>query len=235
MTTQARAFTLVTTNPNQRGWANNEISLLVNMANCPIDVVSLISDAAAVWNDVANSNIKVSYGGSTASTAYANPTTVYCATNFAAVTGADDDFVPGAASVHTSNNVIYEGIIYLNASTGNANISNFDRNALKIIMAHEIGHLLGLGHSSSQNALMYYDATYRNVLSLSQDDIDGISYLYPSDELSGDKMLGCGHIGHLRPPSPPSSQASLVLAILLVLPMAVSMRLRRSKKKLIET
>lgn len=224
---QAQAFTLITTNPNQRGWASNEITLNVNTANCPIDVVSLVSDAAAVWNDVANSNVKVSYGGSTTSTAYANPTTVYCETNFTATTGADDDFVPGAASVHTSNGTVYEGIMYLNVSSGDANIANFDRNTLTIIIAHEIGHLLGLGHSSDQNALMYYDGSYRNTLSLAQDDVDGISYLYPSNEFGGDKILGCAMVGKNLPPPPP--RTLWLLAFLMLLPIAVLISLRNRK------
>ncbi|MES2803498.1 MAG: matrixin family metalloprotease [Bdellovibrionota bacterium] len=223
---QAKAFTLITTNPNQKGWASNEITFLVNTANCPIDVVSLIANAAAVWSDVANSNIKASYGGTTTSTAYANPTTVYCATNLNAVTGADEDFVPAAASVHTSDGVIYEGIIYLNASSGDANIANFDTNSLTITLAHEIGHILGLGHSADGNALMYFDGTYKNKLSLAQDDIDGVSYLYPSDEFRDGHFAGCGSVGQLPPP-PPSNL--LFLTLLMLLPVAVLARLRRDQ------
>lgn len=227
--THAQAFTLITTNPNQKGWANHEINLLVNTANCPIDVVSLINNAAAVWNNVANSKVSVTYNGTTTSTAYTNPTTIYCETNFNAVTGANDDYVPGAASVHTSNGTIYEGIMYLNASTGDANIKNFDQEVLTIIVAHEIGHLLGLGHSSDPAALMYYDGSYRNVLSLSQDDVDGVSYLYPSNELSGDKILGCGSLANLTPRPPPPPQNLGILACLMLLPIAVLIHLRQRR------
>lgn len=224
---QSQAFTLITTNPNQQGWASNEINLLVNSSNCPIDVVSLVNEAAAIWNDVANSNIKVSYGGTTTSTAYANPPTVYCETNFNAVTGASADYVPGAASVHTSNGTIYEGIMYLNASSGNANIQKYDRTLLTIIVAHEIGHLLGLGHSSDSNALMYYDGSYRTVLSLSQDDIDGVSYLYPSNELGKDKIMGCASVSRNAPPPPP--KYLYALACLMLLPVVIALRLRQRK------
>ncbi len=57
------------------------------------------------------------------------------------------------------------------------------------VIAHEIGHAIGLGHAESdhQEALMYYRTTNLR-RSLAQDDIDGISYLYPVD---GD---GCGLI-----------------------------------------
>jgi len=56
-------------------------------------------------------------------------------------------------------------------------------------IAHEIGHAIGLGHAESQHkeALMYYKTSNLRK-NLAQDDMDGISYLYPVD---GD---GCGLI-----------------------------------------
>ena len=229
-TLQAHAFTLISTNPNQKGWASNEITFLVNTANCPIDVVSLVSNAVAVWNNVANSNIKASYGGATTSTVHANPTTVYCEANFSATTGgADDDFVPAAADVNISGGTITDGIIYLNISAGDANIANFDTNVLTIILAHEIGHILGLGHSADLNALMYFDASYKNKLALAQDDIDGVSYLYPSDEFRDGHFAGCGSVGNLRSPPPPSS-GLLLLTLLMLLPVALVVRLRQRER-----
>lgn len=50
---------------------------------------------------------------------------------------------------------------------------------LKEVALHEIGHILGLGHSEDNSAVMapYYRGTVENP-SLSQDDIDGIKTLY---------------------------------------------------------
>jgi hypothetical protein len=49
---------------------------------------------------------------------------------------------------------------------------------LESVLLHENGHAAGLGHSSDANAVMY---TYYGGLrrDLHQDDIDGISSLYP--------------------------------------------------------
>ena len=201
------AFTLnSSTNPNLKGWEGGDVQLLVNTSNCPanVDVVGIIEAAAQVWNNVPTSAIKVSYGGSTTSTDLASPPTVYCETNFQAVLGADQNAVPGAAAVIAPAGQITQGVLILNVSSGLGNIANFDETTLKIILAHEIGHILGLGHSSSTHALMYYNASAKTELRLAQDDIDGMSYLYPSDELKNNKYAGCGLVQNLPPPSGPS-------------------------------
>ena len=222
----AQAFTLITTNPEQQGWASSEVAFRINTANCPIDITPVIENALAIWNNVANSKLKAVYNGSTTSTTYANPTTIYCETNIGASL---EDSVPGYAQVRSTGGVLYEGVVTLNASTGDANIANFDQGVLTIILAHEIGHILGLGHSADINALMYYDGSYKNKLSLAQDDIDGISYLYPNDEFKDGHLMGCGTVGHMPPPPPPSS--FLVLALLMLLPMALVVRFRNRMPK----
>lgn len=226
---QTFAFTLnSSTNPNLEGWANAQVELFVNTANCPagVDVIGLVVEAVKVWNNVPTSSIKVSYGGTTTNTGTTNPPTVYCATDFSvpSLGGPDPDFVPGAASVSATGGRIIAGQIFLNATAGQANIANFDETTNLIVMAHEIGHLLGLGHSHSSNALMWFDASARTKLSLSQDDIDGMSYLYPSNELSDNKFAGCGTVLNQGPSSGPGGP--LWVALLFLIPMALHYRLR---------
>lgn len=57
------------------------------------------------------------------------------------------------------------------------------------IIAHELGHTFGLGHSPVTDSLMYY-ATVSSRTTLGRDDIDGISYLYPKQQ----PVSGCGTI-----------------------------------------
>lgn len=227
----AHAFTLnSSTNPNLQGWDDADIKLYVNTANCPagVDVIGVIKDAVDVWNNVPTSKVKVSYGGETSGTTMSSPTTVYCETNFQAVTHADQNYVPGAAAADGSTGRITRGILYLNASAGTGNIGNFDRTILELILAHEIGHILGLGHSHDKNALMYYDASAKQELSLAQDDIDGISYLYPSDESKG-QIMGCGLVKGLPPPS---GGLMMMLLASFALPVAVWLRLRALATKI---
>ena len=218
------AFTL-SNSSGVRGWANNEVTIVVNTANCPsgVDVVALIKDAMDVWNNVPTSSLKVKYGGTTTSTTDGNPVVAYCSVNFAADTGgADQDSVPGVARGNGSPRLT-SGLLILNASAGAANIASVSRIGLEVVVAHEIGHVLGLGHSQSANALMYYTYSLKSDLNLSQDDIDGISYLYPSDEFKDNEFAGCGLVKDVPPPS---SGLILMSLLLCLIPFAVYAKLK---------
>lgn len=53
---------------------------------------------------------------------------------------------------------------------------------LESVAVHEIGHLLGLGHSSVEDAIMYPTISSRTKkVDLANDDIEGIQYLYGSN------------------------------------------------------
>lgn len=223
-TLNANAFTL-SNSSGVKGWANNEVTIVVNTTNCPsgVDVVSLIKDAMDVWNNVPTSSLKVKYGGTTTSTTDGNPVVAYCSVNFAADSGgADQDSVPGVARGN-GNSELTSGLLILNASSGAANIASVSRIGLEVVVAHEIGHVLGLGHSQSANALMYYTYSLKSDLHLAQDDIDGISYLYPSDEFKDNEFAGCGLVKNVPPPS-----SGLILMSLLfcLLPIAIYAKLK---------
>nr|XP_054766712.1 matrix metalloproteinase-19-like [Lytechinus pictus] len=60
---------------------------------------------------------------------------------------------------------------------------------LFVVAAHEIGHSLGLEHSSDMGALMYpWYLGYQSDYTLSQDDIDGIQQIYGKPSLKRDEM-----------------------------------------------
>ena len=66
------------------------------------------------------------------------------------------------------------------------------------MIAHEIGHAFGLGHSEYKESLMYYSISGKYQKWLGEDDVDGVSYLYPNEselDVLGISLLGnCGAI-----------------------------------------
>lgn len=84
------------------------------------------------------------------------------------------------------------------------------------VIAHEIGHAIGLGHSEERAALMYY-RTVNLRKNLGQDDIDGVSYLYPMQFDAGGLLGGCGTIsdGKNPPKDPPFSQMLVTLGFII--------------------
>ena len=79
----------------------------------------------------------------------------------------------------TTFNRILEGDLVFNDGWAGCgfyeNFSNFAE-----VATHELGHVLGLGHSSNPDATMYYLAHFDGRgASLRQDDIDGLRAIYP--------------------------------------------------------
>jgi hypothetical protein len=204
MATPVLGFTLGSTNPSQRGWGSKTVTFLYNSANCPAGATALVVKAMDLWNQVSTSGLKVSLGGDS-STSIANLVAgtftagvIACDPAFGTTFSTDANAVAGVGQFYTSNGTITKAYVILNAQSGaSANVGTMNSDTAAAVVAHELGHALGLGHSSDPNALMYYSLS-RITLSLSQDDVDGISFLYPRDELSGDQILGCGSVRNIQ-------------------------------------
>ncbi len=82
--------------------------------------------------------------------------------------------------VSFSNGSMTGSVLLLN-DTPQTIIDTKSKDEVIALLAHEIGHAIGLGHSPVVDSLMYYQSipTRR---SLGWDDIDGVTYLYPKDQ-----------------------------------------------------
>ncbi|MBT3982882.1 MAG: matrixin family metalloprotease [Bacteriovoracaceae bacterium] len=100
-----------------------------------------------------------------------------------------------AAATLTNNiegTAIKGALILLNDRTG-SQLASLDDGAFISVIAHEIGHAIGLGHSPEKENLMYYSTVTKRE-SLGWDDIEGTTYLYPKrDKLFG--LIGCAPSG----------------------------------------
>ena len=207
-TPRAWSFTLIS-NLISAGWDTETLVFDVNETSCSglgISVSSLEADLDAaidLWNRASTSKLKLARGTSvTTSTTGTNPPHLVCNTLMSS-----PDVVPGEAKgISVSGGRPAQGYIQINGdNTKAAYFGNLTPTQAQIVLAHEMGHILGLGHAEKDYALMYYDISSKTNLNLSQDDIDGISWLNPRDETKGG-LLGCGSLrDSSKGPPPPGS------------------------------
>ena len=100
--------------------------------------------------------------------------------------------IPGSALALTTvsydwkTGQIFDADVEVNGTAGNiTNGKPTDGADLPSIMTHEIGHFMGLDHSSKKTATMYisYEAGKGNLRSLDPDDVAAICTIYPSKSL----------------------------------------------------
>ncbi len=211
---EVQAFTLVRSGSGVtvKGWGSSKVTFDIDAScNSALGITnSAIDKAIAVWGAVPTSALEVvrgatvtlpspitTYVGNSASSyAPEGNAIVYCDSNFAANSGADANSIPGFA---TGQNISSSGsingcLLVLNTQSGAAaNIQSLSETLVETIVTHEIGHCLGLGHSSDPEALMYYATGAGRGTYLARDDMDGITYLYPKQELSN-SFPGCSAI-----------------------------------------
>lgn len=192
--------------PSTSGWPTRHLTFFINYSDCSIpqeNLNSLLDEAIAVWNHVPTADLTITRHPDGVATTVADISQgtsgqvplIVCSTQFNDATGAPPDSVP-AATIGTQDGPMRSAIIVLNSQAGTAaEISQISPGKLQAMFAHEIGHALGLGHSSQSEALMYFSIRYKPEAILTQDDRDGISYLYPRNEFFYGPM-GCANARH---------------------------------------
>jgi len=126
---------------------------------------------------------------------------------------------------------IVGSVILINNDPSNVfkNLSKTDQIG---VIAHEIGHAIGLGHTDDKAAMMYY-RTVDLRRALGEDDMRGVSYLYPM-KLDGFGLLGgCATIeeNKKQPPSGGSFLTMLAGLFLMVFVWELKRLLKRSQAR----
>lgn len=175
--------------PNGATWSasNQPLSYWINQngsADIPMSQLQpLISDSFGAWGEPCCSSYAASYQGTTTETATQNSGKVV-------LSWEERSWPTQMGSVNVTIGVTLTQV-YSNCQIANAPIlfngvgfqfctSGAGCTDMQSIATHEIGHNLGLGHSSQRDATMY--ASYSGGTgsrSLSQDDIAGVCSLYP--------------------------------------------------------
>lgn len=221
------AWTLST--PERAGFPKSDIVIKISSNTCAnagftsSSMETLVNDAINdYWSKVPTSSLNLSTGGvitadlsaddltNAAAKTTANTIIVGCSQN---ATLFSSGSTLGVGGIGCSGGVCRAAVL-LN-DTAATQLDTLDRSVILTTFAHELGHALGLGHSSVKPALMYYTVSGKTQKSLSQDDIDGISYLYPSEKKLGGLSGACGSID-IDPKGPTNFLWSLLIGLMII-------------------
>lgn len=174
-----------------------------NAGLTPSTIDSLVKDSIAeYWSTTPTSSLELNSTGNSG-IAYSNPSNANAA--FAVVpTNSILVGCSNSATIFSSSTTLAvgslscagpacKGIVLLN-DTASTQLNSVSRDILLTTFSHELGHALGLGHTSVKEALMYYSLTAKTQKYLHQDDIDGISYLYPNSKKLGGLAGSCATV-----------------------------------------
>ena len=97
--------------------------------------------------------------------------------------GADNRILGLSVPINTTSFAIKGSVVLLNDKLGSP-LGDYNKEQMIAVIAHEIGHAIGLGHTSKDANLMYFNVVEKRDR-LGFDDIAGVTYLYPSDSVFG--------------------------------------------------
>lgn len=204
LTKEVSAFTL--NNANEMRFQNNNVYVNVADLNCQNigisndEMLSLVGIAIdKFWNRAPTSRLKLRKGkilptNSIFQTDEMCQTGTNCTPNLDLLVATDiliacnnnignfpsSSILGITVPNNNSADTIYGALVLIN-DRPSSNFADKSIDEKVSIIAHEIGHAIGLGHSPVTDSLMYY-ATMDKRHALGIDDIDGVNYLYPKEE-----------------------------------------------------
>jgi hypothetical protein len=206
----AALIALGSTNLNLEGyalsaskWPTSTVTYYVNSQSKWVSesaATSAVQVAAQVWREQTQANIELVYGGYTSGSSltlnYKNEVFFRDGTHDTVSNAIAETrtWVDSKGNRLDSDIVFYEGAYTWFAFSGCSKGLYIEN-----VGVHELGHMLGLGHSEVSAAAMYYKASYcsQKALVLDPDDIAGIEAQYPP-------------VGNVAPPAAPSQLAAAV-------------------------
>lgn len=219
------AFTL---NPNTgKGFSDNEIKIEIANTSCAGAGISTSKFKTFIekavdkyWNTVATSALYLKVGkvGNKDVDGIQFEDALGIASKNTILAGCNDDatdFASGnilGAAVMSCSGSTCRAVFFLNSSSTSV-VDQLDDDTIIATIAHEIGHAFGLGHSEYKHSLMYYSAGGKTQKWLSEDDIDGVSYLYPHNK---ELMGAIGSCGTINTNTDDSDQNGFFFALLLL-------------------
>ena len=192
------------------------VSVADNCTNLGIsntELLSIVQDSLdQYWNTVATSNLVLKLGSlKTVSSVFLTDTIclapgncvpnpdliidsgvlISCNTNLSGNFSGSNSVQAVTLPNNIVNTVLVGSLMLINDDAANT-FQDKSRAQMVSIIAHELGHAIGLGHSPVKDSLMYFTIVpVREKLGF--DDIDGITYLYPKSQ-----PIGCGIIKNIN-------------------------------------
>lgn len=170
------------------------------------EILSLAVDGIEqFWNQVATSSLRLKKGSLiSVSTAFEtdnictsganancvpNPTmkvenNILIACNTTSTNFSNNSYVMAVALPNNIEESTIKGALVLINSSGSTATNVFgnrERHEQVSILAHELGHAVGLGHSAVKDSLMYFESIDKRS-AVGWDDVLGITYLYPQEQ-----------------------------------------------------
>lgn len=176
-------------------------STCTNTGWSPSDILTMaVNGSKETWNKVGRADLTVKRGGTLTSSDANFLTGELCI--------ADSDTTCGAGTVPQVTNIVIacndngtnfpsstvlaisgpnnisgkkiKGAVVLLNNRVDSQLRIYSKGEMEKILAHEIGHAIGIGHSEDSDALMYHEDV-SNKSRLAKDDIYALSHLYPND------------------------------------------------------